>query len=150
MRNFALIAVTFTGALLLYATGDFPDWGAVDSPANGGQLSTHYINEVRNETRVPNIVTAILVDYRGFDTMFETIVVFVVGIAIIAVLRDTGNGRRGYPPALANNSPEEQPMKTHRNAAIPIANSMFFGASLVRMPESCAKKAKNGILIPAW
>ena len=109
MRALALIAVILTGALLLYATGDFPDWGAVDSPANGGELATHYIEKVRTETEVPNIVTAVLADYRGFDTMFETVVVFVAGIAIIAVLRDFGNGnsRNGYPPALANNRPEE-------------------------------------------
>lgn len=107
MRSLALIAVFFVGSLLLYATGDFPDWGAPDSPANGGELSNHYIQQVRVETRVPNIVTAVLADYRGFDTMFETVVVFVAGIAIIAVLRDFGDGRRGHPPVLANNRPEE-------------------------------------------
>ncbi|MGK0189748.1 MAG: multicomponent Na+:H+ antiporter subunit B [Verrucomicrobiales bacterium] len=107
MRALASFAVILTGALLLSATGDFPDWGAVDSPANSGELATHYIENVRTETEVPNIVTAVLADYRGFDTMFETVVVFVAGIAIIAVLRDFGNGKRGYPPALANNLPEE-------------------------------------------
>ena len=107
MRSLALIAVVFTGALLLYATGDFPNWGAIDSPANGGDLSTHYIENVRTETRVPNIVTAVLADYRGFDTMFEAIVVFVAGIAIIAVLRDFGTGKRGYAPTLANNAAED-------------------------------------------
>jgi multicomponent Na+:H+ antiporter subunit B len=107
MKGLALFAVALTGALLLYATGDFPAWGSLDSPANGGELSTHYIEKVRTETEVPNIVTAVLADYRGFDTMFETVVVFVAGIAIIAVLRDFGNGSRGYPPALANNLPEE-------------------------------------------
>jgi len=35
-------------------------------------------------------------------------------------------------------------------AAMPIATSMLRGASLQRSPESCAKKAKNGILMPAW
>ena len=107
MKALALSAVVFTGALLLYATGDFPNWGAVDSPANAGELSTHYIENVRTETKVPNIVTAVLADYRGFDTMFEAIVVFVGGIAIIAVLRDFGKGRRGCPPTLSNNLPEE-------------------------------------------
>ena len=27
---------------------------------------------------------------------------------------------------------------------------MLTGGSVVRMPESCAKNAKNGILMPAW
>ncbi|MDA0811292.1 MAG: Na(+)/H(+) antiporter subunit B [Verrucomicrobia bacterium] len=107
MKGLALFAVVLTGALLLYATGDFPAWGSVHSPANGGELSSHYIENVRTETKVPNIVTAVLADYRSYDTMFETVVVFVAGIAIIALLRDFGNGSRGYPPALANNLPEE-------------------------------------------
>ncbi len=37
----------------------------------------------------------------------------------------------------------------HSTAPIDIAASMFFGGSLARMPESWAKKAKNGILMPA-
>ena len=39
-------------------------------------------------------------------------------------------------------------MKMHSNAVTPIAISMLSGASLQRMPESCPKKAKYGILIP--
>jgi hypothetical protein len=41
-------------------------------------------------------------------------------------------------------------MKTHKIAAMPIAINMLSGGSVVRIPESWAKKAKNGILIPAW
>jgi multicomponent Na+:H+ antiporter subunit B len=36
---------------------------------------------------VPNIVTAILGDYRGYDTMFETVVIYCAGVAVISVLR---------------------------------------------------------------
>jgi multicomponent Na+:H+ antiporter subunit B len=39
------------------------------------------------DTSVPNIVTAVLADYRGYDTMFETIVIFCAGIASIFLLR---------------------------------------------------------------
>ena len=42
-----------------------------------------------------------------------------------------------------------EPMPMHSAAAPPIAISMLGGASRQRMPESCAKKAKYGILIPA-
>jgi len=38
----------------------------------------------------------------------------------------------------------------HSTAAMNIAASMFLGGSVVRIPESCPKNAKNGILIPAW
>ena len=105
MKTLAFIAVLVTGALLLYATADFPAWGAADSPANGSALSQYYIEKIRVKTEVPNMVTAVLADYRGFDTMFETVVIFVAGIAIIAVLRLFGTERppRGeeHAPTLA-------------------------------------------------
>ena len=40
-------------------------------------------------------------------------------------------------------------MPMQRTEAMPMARSMFQGASLVRIPESWAKKEKKGILIPA-
>ena len=39
------------------------------------------------DTSVPNIVTSVLADYRSYDTMFETIVIFTAGIACIFLLR---------------------------------------------------------------
>lgn len=88
MKNLALAAVLITGLLLEMATWDFPAWGDPVSPANSSPLSHHYIQNVRVETKVPNMVTAVLADYRGYDTMFEAVVIFVAGIAILAVLRN--------------------------------------------------------------
>jgi multicomponent Na+:H+ antiporter subunit B len=51
------------------------------------------------ETSVPNIVTAVLADYRGFDTMFETTVIFSAGVAVFLLLRSfapTGPDTRHY------------------------------------------------------
>ena len=89
MKTLGLISVLVTGALLIIAVYDFPDWGAVDSPANSGEMSTYFIEETASDTAVPNMVTAVLADYRGYDTMFECVVVFVAGIAILALLRST-------------------------------------------------------------
>lgn len=36
---------------------------------------------------MPNVVTAVLGDYRGYDTMFETVVIFSAGMAVVCVLR---------------------------------------------------------------
>ncbi|MBC8438285.1 MAG: Na(+)/H(+) antiporter subunit B [Deltaproteobacteria bacterium] len=87
MRFLGLIIVCLTGALLLYGTGEFPDWGDPDSPASI-HLSNYYIEKALEETQVPNLVTAVLADYRGFDTMFETAVVFCAGLACFLLLRD--------------------------------------------------------------
>jgi multicomponent Na+:H+ antiporter subunit B len=46
-----------------------------------------YIAEAVKETGVPNVVTAILASYRGYDTLGETTVVFTAGAGVIALLR---------------------------------------------------------------
>lgn len=86
MKVIALIATIMTGALLMYAGGDFPVWGDPDSPASL-HLSPRYIEKVMEETSVPNMVTAVLADYRGYDTMFETAVIFSAGIAVVMLIR---------------------------------------------------------------
>lgn len=90
MKVFGFIAVLITGALLLYAAGDLPDFGDVNSPPSQAGTSKFYIEQTYNESHVPNLVTAVLADYRGYDTMFETVVIFTAGIAIIAILRGLG------------------------------------------------------------
>ncbi len=90
MRKLAAVVTIVTGALLLYAATDFPEWGDPESPAGNSEMSKHFIAETGVDTEVPNMVTAVLADYRGFDTMFETVVIFIAGIAIIAILKLTG------------------------------------------------------------
>ncbi|MFQ5329180.1 MAG: hydrogen gas-evolving membrane-bound hydrogenase subunit E [Thermodesulfobacteriota bacterium] len=86
MKFFGLLTVTAVGIMLLYAVGDFPDWADPSSPASL-HLSPHYITETIPETSVPNIVTSVLADYRGFDTMFETTVILAAGLAVLLILR---------------------------------------------------------------
>jgi len=106
MKLFGLIAVVIVGGLLLAATGDFPDFGDPDSPASAGKLSSHYIENIVLETKVPNMVTAVLADYRAFDTMFEAVVIFVAGIGIIAVLRVFGDVAKAAPDAMVDEADE--------------------------------------------
>ncbi len=87
MKRIGLILVILCGAVLLYATKDFPAWGDPDSPAST-HLSPHYIQHTLEETGVSNLVTAVLADYRGYDTMFETVVVFCAGLACFLLLRN--------------------------------------------------------------
>ena len=95
MKLLGLIAVLITGALLLYASGDFPAWGDAASPANSNEeVSVRFIEDAYKKTKTPNAVTAVLADYRGFDTMFETVVILVAGIAIIAILSVLGKGNQ--------------------------------------------------------
>lgn len=86
MRLLGIIVVMATGAMLIWATGEFPPWGDPNSPASI-HVSPRYIEQTLEETSVPNAVTSVLADYRGFDTMFETTVIFAAGVSCFMLLR---------------------------------------------------------------
>jgi multicomponent Na+:H+ antiporter subunit B len=86
LKVIGLILVVILGSVLIYGSLEFPPWGDPMSPASS-HVSPHYIEKAVEDTSVPNLVTAILADYRGYDTMFETIVIFTAGIACIFLLR---------------------------------------------------------------
>ncbi len=86
MKVFYLIIAVATGVLLLYGAADMPNFGDPHAPANA-HVSPRYIEKAMAETEVPNMVTAVLADYRGFDTFGETAVVFTGAIACLLILR---------------------------------------------------------------
>ncbi|MFQ5520861.1 MAG: DUF4040 domain-containing protein, partial [Candidatus Methylomirabilia bacterium] len=75
-----LATVVLLGALLGLATHEFPTWGDPASPASL-HVSPRYLSEGYQETGTPNIVTAVLADYRGYDTLIETVVIFTASLA---------------------------------------------------------------------
>jgi len=85
-KIFAGLIAFGTGAFLLSALPDLPDWGDPKSPVNS-TMAPYYIANSITDARVPNIVTTVLADYRGFDTLLETTVVFIACIAIYSILR---------------------------------------------------------------
>jgi multisubunit Na+/H+ antiporter MnhB subunit len=88
----ALLITLAAGALLIYSTADFPGWGDPLQPASV-HVSPRYIEKTVAETGVPNAVTSVLADYRGYDTMFETSVIFSAGVAVMLLLRRTKRGK---------------------------------------------------------
>ena len=86
MKTLGLIIVVLVGSVLIYATFDFPPFGDPQSPASL-HVSPRYIEKTLEETEVPNAVTSVLADYRGYDTMFETTVIFAAGVSCFMLLR---------------------------------------------------------------
>ncbi|MDQ7782521.1 MAG: MnhB domain-containing protein [Desulfomonilaceae bacterium] len=86
MKILGLVIVALVGSVLIYATVDFPPFADPESPASL-HVSPRYIEKSLDETAVPNVVTAVLADYRSFDTMFETTVIFAAGVACFLLLR---------------------------------------------------------------
>jgi multicomponent Na+:H+ antiporter subunit B len=82
----ALLALPPVALLLLYAATDLPAFADASAPANV-HVAPYYVERTIADTRTPNVVTSIIMDYRGFDTLIETCVIFTAGIACAAVLR---------------------------------------------------------------
>lgn len=54
------------------------------------KISQTYINEALQQTGAANIVAAIILDYRGYDTLGEATVLFTAVVGALAVLRTVG------------------------------------------------------------
>ncbi len=89
----ALFIVFVVGAVFAFATIDMPAFGDGAAPANA-YVGAAYIERAPNEVAVPNIVTAVLASYRGFDTLGETMVIFTAGLAVMMLL-GAGSARGG-------------------------------------------------------
>jgi multicomponent Na+:H+ antiporter subunit B len=74
------------GGVLAYGTWDLPPFSDPQAPIHT-HVVPRYLNQVLAETGVPNVVTAVLASYRGYDTLGETLVVFTAGAGVIALLR---------------------------------------------------------------
>ena len=95
MKVAPLLVVLVTGAILIYATIDLPGFGDPNSPANT-YVGIEYLARSQSDIAVPNVVTAVLASYRGFDTLGETGVVFAAGLAVTLLL---GFGERALSSA---------------------------------------------------
>ena len=87
-----LLISLFTGAGLVWGTLVLPPFGTADAVIHQ-HVAPRYLADSIKETTVPNVVTAVLADYRGYDTLGETTVIFTAGIGVMLLLR--GARRRG-------------------------------------------------------
>jgi len=81
----ALLVVLVTGAALIWATLDLPEFGAPDNPVHT-HVAPYYIEQAYPDMGVPNMVAAILASYRSIDTIGEAFVILTAGLAVWALL----------------------------------------------------------------
>lgn len=93
-RPWLPLAVSLSaGGLLVYGTFGLPEFS--DPQARIHQhVVPRYLNEMKTEVGVPNVVTAVLASYRGYDTLGETTVVFTAGAGVVALLRRRRKDRK--------------------------------------------------------
>lgn len=145
MKKLALLAVMLCGALLIYFTVDFPDFGDLNSPASKG-VSTYYIEHTLSDTDVPNAVTSILADYRGYDTMFETTVIFAAGLACFLLIRISG---KVLPDSrLYRHISTGVTIRIEKGGKLPSESSVFEPMDSLWTPEDLIIKTTTRLLVP--
>lgn len=70
-----------------------PPFGHPENPANN-EVSRRYIEHGMEETGAVNIVAGMILDYRAFDTLGESNVLFTAVCAVMLLLRVTADKRR--------------------------------------------------------
>ena len=73
---------------LIYATIGLPGFGDNASITNT-HLTPYFLEETQNTIQIPNVVTAILASFRGFDTLGEAFVVFTAAMSGLLLLQGT-------------------------------------------------------------
>lgn len=76
----------FLVVMLLQAVSELPAFGEPDNPVNN-EVSRRYIESGLQETGAVNIVTGMILDYRAFDTLGESHVLFIATCTVLILLR---------------------------------------------------------------
>lgn len=88
-----LILIVF-GGLLVFASVGLANRGDADapmnretSPAGSPGAAYYYIQHAKEDAHTDNMVTVILADYRGYDTLGEETVIYTAGLICFLLLR---------------------------------------------------------------
>lgn len=88
-KFYRVIAVLFCIciiAVLLLCVANLPEYGNPNNP-NNNEVSERYIENGLQETGAVNIVTGMILDYRAFDTLGESHVLFIAACCVLLLLR---------------------------------------------------------------
>ncbi len=85
-RIFSLVFCVLLVSMLLIGVADLPPFGEADKPVNN-EVAQRYIERGLQETGAVNIVTGMILDYRAFDTLGESHVLFIATCTVLILLR---------------------------------------------------------------
>lgn len=85
-----IICLTVIVALLV-TVANLPKYGNAENPINN-EVSERYIEKGMEETGAVNIVAGLILDYRAFDTLGESHVLFIATCCVLILLRLDSKG----------------------------------------------------------
>lgn len=92
-RISSVVFCIFLVAMLLVAVSNLPTFGNPGNPVNN-EVAARYIENGLQETGAVNIVTGMILDYRAFDTLGESHVLFIATCTVLILLR-LDNSKKG-------------------------------------------------------
>ena len=101
MKPWSLLLVLLVALPLVVGVVNLPAHDAPDAPIHTG-VGVRYLARGVEETGNKNLVTAVLLNYRGFDTFFEVIVIFTALAAVLALPRGSAARPGGFPEEAAH------------------------------------------------
>ena len=94
-RILAVVTCVILVGSLLWAVSYLPEFGALGSPGTN-EVPARYINSGIRETGAINYVAGMILDYRAFDTLGESNVLFIAAVTVLILIRVTPS-RNGKP-----------------------------------------------------
>lgn len=85
-KALAVAFAIFFSEVLILTVSNMPKTGDINNPANN-EVAERYIEKGLEETGATNIVAGMILDYRAFDTLGESHVLFVAAIVVTVLLR---------------------------------------------------------------
>lgn len=119
-RAFVILAIAAMGAIfgtLVLSYSERPDLGA---------LAARYVADVPDRLGSPNVITGILITFRGFDTLGEVAVLFMAAAGIGLLLHDDA---APSAPAVDRRRPPSEIVRSGAGVLLPLI--FVFGAYVV-------------------
>ncbi|MEM1412848.1 MAG: DUF4040 domain-containing protein [Pseudomonadota bacterium] len=120
-QGVATFVIVVTAILVVVATFEMPLLGDPSAPVQT-HVAAEYIPMTRDLIDIPNIVTAVLASFRGYDTLGEVIVVLTAAIGVLFLIGpDAPDPRRGAAgsPRITEGLKHHQPLRIVGKAVIP-------------------------------
>ena len=96
----AMVVVAVLATLIIYATFDKPRLGDPEAPVHQ-HLAPWYLEKTPEYMDIPNVVTAVLGSFRGYDTLGEVFVVFAACIGVLFILGVRPEEDGDQPPPMS-------------------------------------------------
>ena len=128
----AAVCLSLIG-LLLFTVLRMPEFGNADTLIDS-EVTEFYVTHTLEETGAVNIVTGIILDYRGFDTLGESHVLFIAACTVLLML--SLKGEKNERSRLAREEREQRREPSHdlilQSAARLLTPLIFiFGAYII-------------------